>query len=75
MKPKSPFCDKFKDYAVVLTDLLVGWLSRAAVRTSSDKHVTGYMHCTLQSALEKMPHSLLSVLMDIPVTQHCWLYF
>ncbi len=55
--------------------MLDGWLSRAAVLSSSDKNVTGYMHCRLQSALAKLPHSLLRVLMDIPVAQHCWLYF
>ncbi len=55
--------------------MLDGWLSQAAVLTSSDKHVTGYMHCTLQSAVTRLPHNLLRVLMEVPVGQHCWLYF
>ncbi|DBA65711.1 TPA: hypothetical protein ACH3X2_002758 [Trebouxia sp. C0005] len=75
IKPRSPFCDKFKDYAVILTDVLGDLLSRPAILTDSDEHVTGYSHCDLQSALADLPHSLLQDIMCIPVAQNCWLYF
>ncbi|KAL0034155.1 hypothetical protein WJX77_000688 [Trebouxia sp. C0004] len=74
IKPKSPFCDQFKDYAVILTDVLDDLLSRPAILANSDKHVPGYSHCDLQSALAKLPHSLLHMLMYTPVAQNCWLY-
>ena len=50
-------------------------LSRPAILADSDKHVTGYSHGDLQSALGALPHSLLHVLMYTPVAQNCWLYF
>jgi len=55
----------------VLGDLL----SCPGILADSDKHVTGYSHGDLQSALAELPHSLLQDIMYIPVAQNCWLYF
>ncbi|KAL0034153.1 hypothetical protein WJX77_000480 [Trebouxia sp. C0004] len=39
------FCDKVKEYAVILTDLLADLLARPAVLVNSDQHVTGNYMC------------------------------